>query len=104
MQDYGLNCGARINCNVQCTFLFSFSFHNLHSCFSFLYRSNVIDPDATTVAIDDVGNLDDFDEFPAFPHLGDDANDFLDLSNDSSFICNSQAMICPCCLQELDDF
>ncbi len=67
------------------------------------FRSQIINPDASTVAVDDVGNLEDFNEFPAFPQVGNGAHDFSDFSNDSGFISNSQDLICPCCLQELDD-
>ena len=98
---------AQINCDA-CTMHSKWILpHLIQKCNYFcfvLLRSHGIDPDAPTVAIDDVANLDDFNDFPAFPHIGDDnANDFSNLTNDSGFICNSQDMICPCCLQELDN-
>ncbi len=52
-------------------------------------RSKIIDPDASTVAVEDVRNLEDFNDFPAFPQIGDDANEFLDFSQDSGFISTS---------------
>ncbi len=71
-------------------------------CLSF--RLDVIDPDASTVAVDDVENLHDFDDLlPAFPNLQNNADIALDLSDDSGFIGASQELVCPCCLQELDD-
>ncbi len=63
-------------------------------------RAHFIDPNVTMVAIDDVGNLEDFDEFPAFPQLADA---FSNVSDDSGFVNNSQSTLCPCCLQEIND-
>ncbi len=65
----------------------------------FHYSIALIGPDDSTVAVDDVANLNDFvDDFPPFSQLqaGDE-------SDDSGFVGTSQDLVCPCCLQELDD-
>ncbi len=64
-----------------------------------------VDPDATTVALDDVVDLQDFDDnLAVFLNLGVDAANFsFEWSEDSGYIGPSQELTCPCCRQELDD-